>query len=85
MRSPILFKKKSFFFTETYQLSGFDEYATIPITYPLDICLMEVNNNLYAVCLALDKSPNGTKTLLKVLRKVVSSVIAFNVLLLSNA
>lgn len=62
-------------FTETFQLGGFDEFATIPITYPLDICLMEVNNNLYAVCLALDKSQNDTKTLLKVLRKVVSSVI----------
>lgn len=66
-----------FVFAETFQLSGFDEYATIPITYPLDICLMEVNNNLYAVCLALDKSQNDTKTILKVLRKVVSSVITF--------
>lgn len=74
-------KRFFFFFTETYQLSGFDEYATIPITHPIDICLMEVNNNLYAVCLALDKSQNETKTLLKVLRKVVSSVIAVIVLM----
>lgn len=64
-------------FTETYQLSGFDEFATIPITFPLDICLMEVNNNLYAVCLALDRSQHNTKTYLKVLQKVVSSVCFF--------
>lgn len=57
---------------ETYQLSGFDEFATIPITYPRDICLMEVSGQLYAVCLANKHSQNRNETILKVLRKVVS-------------
>lgn len=65
-------KKFLMIFSETYQLSGFDEFATIPITYPLDICLMEVNLNLYAVCLGLIESQDRSKTVLKVLKNGVS-------------
>lgn len=64
-------------FSETYQLSGFDEFATIPITYPLDICLMEVDQILYAVCLNLLEPQDRSKTVLKVLKKGVSKHAIF--------
>lgn len=59
-------------FSETHKLNGFDEFATIPVNYPLDICLMEIDKNLYAVCLNIERTDLGNLTMLKVLKKVVS-------------
>lgn len=67
------FKKINDSISESLDLSGFDEFATIPITFPLDICLMEVGGNLYAASLSLQDSQDRNQTVLKVLRKVVSS------------
>lgn len=60
---------------ETLDLSGFDEFATIPLTYPLDICLMEVDRNLYAASLSLLDFQDKNRTVLKVMRKVVSGFL----------
>lgn len=62
--------------TETYQLSGFDDVATVPITYPIDICLMELNNVLYASCLHVEPLDNGNQTAFKIFKQVVSTKVA---------
>lgn len=59
--------------TETYQLTGFDEIATIPINYPIDICLMELNDILYASCLHVETSANRNQTAFKLFKQTVSS------------
>lgn len=58
-------------FSETHKLSGFNEFATIPVTFPVDICLMEIDKILYAICLNIERTDGGNKTMLKVLKKVV--------------
>lgn len=58
---------------ETFQLSGFDEFATVPIAYPIDICLMEVANCLYAASLSYDNRSGRNTTYLKVFKHTVST------------
>lgn len=59
-------------FSETHKLSGFEEFGIIPVTYPVDICLMEIDKTLYAICLNIERTDRGNLTMLKVLKKVVS-------------
>lgn len=54
-------------FSETSELSGFDEFATVPITFPIDICLMEVANRLYAACLSLEYHGGKNVTVFSIL------------------
>ncbi|XP_031630094.1 uncharacterized protein LOC116345133 [Contarinia nasturtii] len=58
---------------EIRELSGFNEYSTVPMTYPLDICLMEVDKKLYAACLGLVDFRNKKRTIMRVLKKVPPS------------
>lgn len=64
-------KKSVFIFAETYQLTGFDEIATIPITYPIDICLMEINDVLYASCLHVETLASRNQTSFKLFKQNV--------------
>lgn len=56
----------------THQLGGFQPYATIPISFPIDICMMLIQDYLYAACLHLDYYHNKNATSLTIFRRAVS-------------
>lgn len=58
-------------FAETFQLTGFDEIATIPIGNPIDICPMELNGTLYASTLNMETINNRNTTFFRIFKQIV--------------
>lgn len=52
------------FIEDVFELNGFEEYETVPIEFPIDICLMEINGTLYASCLQSQNRGRFNKTVL---------------------
>lgn len=54
-----------------YQLNGFDDKDVIPINFPKDICLFELNNNIYAAVLHYNELKNDLNITLSIFKKMV--------------
>lgn len=54
--------------TGAYTLSGFQEYGTIPINFPTDLCLFDINSVLYAAALHQPAANVLNQTYLSVFR-----------------
>lgn len=65
-------KRQIILIIETYALAGFEEYATIPVTHPIDICLMRLNHTLYAATLNAEIIAERNVTFFQVFKQIVS-------------
>lgn len=57
----------SFFTAGVYVINGFDEAGTIPVNFPIDICLFQSGSNFYAAVLSRE-TLRSTHTILKIFR-----------------
>lgn len=55
-----------------FTLIGFEPRDTVPIAFPLDICLMEMQSTLYAACLHLNAYRTRNDTSLTIFKRIVS-------------